>query len=109
MTVTASAPGMLNAWLDFNGDGDWADAGEQIFTGESVVAGANALTFTIPAGAVPAGVHAVTVTDPPPLTCSSTDVVELEVVPSPTVSAITPASTYTFVLPCNRPLPVTWN
>ena len=24
--VTASAPGTLNAWMDFNGDGDWADA-----------------------------------------------------------------------------------
>ena len=28
--VTASCLGFLNAWMDFNGDGDWADKGEKI-------------------------------------------------------------------------------
>jgi hypothetical protein len=51
ITVTASAPGILNAWLDFNGDGDWADPGEQIFINQALVAGANALSFNIPANA----------------------------------------------------------
>ena len=50
--VTASANGLLNAWVDFNADGDWADAGEQIFTDQSLVAGVNNLIFTVPASAV---------------------------------------------------------
>ncbi len=29
--VTASAPAKLDAWIDFNQDNDWDDAGEQIF------------------------------------------------------------------------------
>ncbi len=45
-TIPAGAPAYLNAWLDLNGDGDWADAGEQIFTDQPVTSGANALTFT---------------------------------------------------------------
>jgi len=50
--VTASAPGLLDAWMDFNGDGDWADAGEQIFASQALVAGLNSLTFPVPGGAV---------------------------------------------------------
>ena len=49
--VTASGSGLLNAWIDFNGDGDWDDAGEQIFTDVSVTAGPNSLSFTVPDGA----------------------------------------------------------
>jgi hypothetical protein len=52
VTVTASTPGFINAWVDFNADGDWTDAGEQVFTDAAVVAGANSLTFTTPAGVV---------------------------------------------------------
>ncbi len=48
LAVTASAPGFLNAWLDFNRDGDWADAGEQIFTNTPVIAGVNNLSFKSP-------------------------------------------------------------
>ena len=43
---------LLDAWIDFNGDGDWDDGGERIFAGVNVSAGANNLNFTIPAGAV---------------------------------------------------------
>ena len=32
LVVTVTTPGMLNAWIDFNKDGDWMDSGEQIFT-----------------------------------------------------------------------------
>ena len=39
-----SAAGVLNAWVDFNHDGDWDDAGEQIFTDEPVINGINMLT-----------------------------------------------------------------
>lgn len=52
VVVTASTPGMLDAWVDFNGDGDWADPGEQIFAASMpLVAGPNTLTFTVPIGA----------------------------------------------------------
>lgn len=50
--VLASAAGRLDAWIDFNKNGSWSDAGEQIFTSIGVVAGANDLTFTVPSGAV---------------------------------------------------------
>jgi len=51
LDVTASASCLLNAWLDFTADGDWDDAGEQIFTDEPLVAGTNALSFLVPADA----------------------------------------------------------
>ena len=41
----------FNAWIDFNRDGDWDDAGEQILTDTQLVAGDNLLTFTVPQGA----------------------------------------------------------
>ncbi len=50
-SVIASRAGKLDGWIDFNGDGDWLDASEQIFTSQSVVAGTNLLSFTVPAGA----------------------------------------------------------
>jgi len=52
VTVTASTAGRLDAWIDFNGDGDWSDAGEQIFTNQALVAGANALSFNVSSAAV---------------------------------------------------------
>ena len=51
-TVIASGAGRLNGWIDFNGDGDWYDTGEQIATDQLVSAGPNALAFTVPAGAL---------------------------------------------------------
>ncbi len=50
ITVTASAVGKLDAWIDFNRDGDWSDAGEQIATSLSLTAGANQVTFAVPTG-----------------------------------------------------------
>ena len=49
--VVSSAGGYLDAWVDFNGDGSWAEPGDQIFTAEPLVVGINVLTFTVPAGA----------------------------------------------------------
>jgi hypothetical protein len=46
--IVASVNGFINAFLDFNGDGDWADGGEQIFVNSPVTAGANTLTFAVP-------------------------------------------------------------
>ncbi len=51
VAVVASGSGKLNGWVDFNADGDWADAGEQVFTDRDVVAGTNNLSFSVPAGA----------------------------------------------------------
>jgi hypothetical protein len=51
VTVTASVEGKLDAWIDFNQDGDWSDPGEQIFASESLAAGSNSLSFDVPADA----------------------------------------------------------
>jgi len=51
INVKASASGFLNAWMDFNMNGSWADAGDQIFTNTPLIAGWNTLTFNIPATA----------------------------------------------------------
>ncbi len=59
VTVTASVAGALDAWIDFNDNGSWSDAGEQIFTSQALSAGANAgLVFTVPCGAVSANTFA---------------------------------------------------
>ncbi|MFN6162055.1 MAG: cadherin domain-containing protein, partial [Planctomycetota bacterium] len=49
--VSSQAGGLLNAWLDFNRDGDWSDPGEQIFADRSLTAGVNTLNFAVPADA----------------------------------------------------------
>ncbi len=41
----------LNAWVDFNADGDWSDAGEQIFTDMPVIEGVYVLNFAVPSNA----------------------------------------------------------
>ena len=51
VTVTSSGAGFVNGWVDFNADGDWDDAGEQVFKDQPVVAGANGLQIAVPAGA----------------------------------------------------------
>ncbi len=51
LKATASATGKLDAWIDFNRDGDWNDAGEQILVSSPLNAGANLLSFAIPVGA----------------------------------------------------------
>ena len=48
--------GFLHGWIDFNGDGDWNDAGEQIFQNQRLEDGQNTLDFFVPANATgPAG------------------------------------------------------
>ncbi|OHB79998.1 MAG: hypothetical protein A2Z25_04590 [Planctomycetes bacterium RBG_16_55_9] len=51
--VAASTFGILNAWIDFNGDGDWADADEHVFIDQALFTGNNSLPFTVPNNAVP--------------------------------------------------------
>lgn len=50
--VIASADGLLNAWIDFNINGSWADPGDQIFTDQPLVAGVNHLAFPVPCNVV---------------------------------------------------------
>ncbi len=50
VTVTCSATGILQGWIDFNVDGDWDDLGEQIIKDYLVGAGVNPnIQFTVPA------------------------------------------------------------
>jgi len=46
--VICSAAGYLSVWIDFNADGDWLDAGENVFATNNVVAGTNTFAFAIP-------------------------------------------------------------
>lgn len=49
--ATLSTKGFLDAWIDFNHDGDWDDAGEQISGGEEFEQGQHWLSILVPAGA----------------------------------------------------------
>ncbi len=51
-TLISSGTGLLDAWIDFNGDGDWDNADDQIATSFVVNTGSNTLSYTVPAGAV---------------------------------------------------------
>jgi len=51
--VSASATGFLDAWIDWNGNGDWGDPLEKIFSDEPVPAGTHDLSFLVPAAAKP--------------------------------------------------------
>ncbi|NVK21043.1 MAG: carboxypeptidase regulatory-like domain-containing protein [Kangiellaceae bacterium] len=50
ITVVASVSGFLNAWVDFNADGDFLDAGEQVFSDQALTAGANNLNVVLAQG-----------------------------------------------------------
>jgi autotransporter-associated beta strand protein len=49
--VVASGAGYLNAWIDYTAEGSWAAPFDQVFTNAALIAGTNALNFTVPAGA----------------------------------------------------------
>ncbi|NQV31364.1 MAG: cadherin-like domain-containing protein [Phycisphaeraceae bacterium] len=46
--VVASTRGRLNAWIDFNADGDWADKGEHVLSNILINGGSNALPLDVP-------------------------------------------------------------
>ena len=50
VAVVSTLPAKLDAWIDFNGDGDWDDPAEQIFQSVSVDTGTNILSFNAPNG-----------------------------------------------------------
>ncbi len=49
---STGAAAFLQGWVDFNGDGDFADAGEQIAIDRQVGTGTTRINFPVPAGAV---------------------------------------------------------
>jgi hypothetical protein len=49
VTIIVSQACKLNAWVDFNNDGSFATAGDQIFTNNALTAGENYRVFTVPA------------------------------------------------------------
>ena len=49
--VLASADGIVDAWIDFDADGSWAQTSDQILASEAIHAGGNVLSFSVPAGA----------------------------------------------------------
>ncbi len=51
LDVTASTQGYLNAWMDFDGNGSFSGAAEQIFADRLLSPGVNHLTFAVPAAA----------------------------------------------------------
>ncbi len=46
--LVASAAAKLDAWIDFNQDGDWLDSGEQIFISRALTSGPQWLGFNVP-------------------------------------------------------------
>jgi hypothetical protein len=52
VTNTIGAASYIQGWIDFNGNGSWSDAGEQIATNVLAVSGANNITFATPSSAV---------------------------------------------------------
>lgn len=58
LTVTASEPGLLDAWVDFDQDGVWSEGDERVAAGVALVAGANSLSIDIPAAAPVGFAHA---------------------------------------------------
>jgi hypothetical protein len=52
ISVFSSGIGYLNAWVDFNRDGDWMDEYEQVFDDMVLAAGFNFFSFDIPDTAV---------------------------------------------------------
>ncbi len=58
LSLTASAAGKLDAWIDFNGDGSWGGPGEQIFSSVALTPGVNSLSFDVPSYAKVATTYA---------------------------------------------------
>jgi hypothetical protein len=48
VSVEATTEGFLDAWIDWAGNGQFTDAGDQVFNNQPLAAGPNALSFTVP-------------------------------------------------------------
>ena len=51
INVVASVPAFLDAWIDFDANGNWSDPGDQIFNSQFLNGGGNSLTFSVPVSA----------------------------------------------------------
>ncbi|MSU60791.1 MAG: hypothetical protein EXS31_00075 [Pedosphaera sp.] len=51
VVVTVLGQGLLNAWVDLNLNGSWADEGEHVFNDLSLATGAHTLSFIVPVSA----------------------------------------------------------
>lgn len=51
LTVTVEGSGFLNGWIDFNRDGDWSDAGEQVLLNEALSTETKLFSVSVPEGA----------------------------------------------------------
>ena len=58
IVAVSTMPGRLDAWIDFNQDGDWTDPGEKVLASAPVVGGPNNLNFLVPASASTGGTFA---------------------------------------------------
>jgi glucose/arabinose dehydrogenase len=52
LTIWSSGNGLLDAWIDFDQDGDWSDPDDQIFASVPLVPGLNPLSFAVPSAAI---------------------------------------------------------
>jgi hypothetical protein len=52
LSVVASAPGKLSAWIDYDNDGSWLGSNEQVFANQPLVAGTNSVSLLVPADIV---------------------------------------------------------
>ena len=52
LTVLASQPGTLDAWIDYAGDGSWTQPTDRIINSLAVVSGPNAVSISVPSDAV---------------------------------------------------------
>lgn len=48
LAITASNAAFVSAWIDFNGDGDWNDANENVVVDHAVDRGTNVVAFEVP-------------------------------------------------------------
>jgi uncharacterized repeat protein (TIGR01451 family) len=48
LTIVANEACLLNAWIDWNSNGDWSDVGEQIANDRALSAGTNSVSIVIP-------------------------------------------------------------
>jgi len=51
VSAGVAGPFFVDAWVDFDADGSWAEATDQIFSSQPVLMGPNSLNFTVPASA----------------------------------------------------------
>ncbi len=58
LEITASQDGYLQAWIDWNRDGDWADLGEHILQDVALSEGVNPISINVPAGSADGSVVA---------------------------------------------------